>query len=84
MCVHALLSEDTELREYGTALLYNIAAKEVKTVVCISLCISICICICIPALLAINITAPAIRDASTRVPSKRCSSIVSRRSSAKI
>lgn len=35
VCVHCALSEEPELREVGTALLYNVAAKEVKTVVCI-------------------------------------------------
>ncbi|KAF9817864.1 hypothetical protein SFRURICE_003270 [Spodoptera frugiperda] len=33
--VHSCLSSDTALRDVGTALMYNIATKEVKTVVCI-------------------------------------------------
>ena len=32
-CVHAVLSADPALRDAGTALLYNIATKEVKSVV---------------------------------------------------
>ncbi|KPJ03668.1 hypothetical protein RR46_04280 [Papilio xuthus] len=35
VCVHCALSEEPELREAGTALLYNVATKEVKTVVSI-------------------------------------------------
>ncbi|CAH2105968.1 unnamed protein product [Euphydryas editha] len=36
VCVHCVLSEAPALRDAGTALLYNIATKEVKTVVSIA------------------------------------------------
>ncbi|CAH2220746.1 jg2218 [Pararge aegeria aegeria] len=36
VCVHCVLSEAGELRDAGTALLYNVATKEVKTVVSIA------------------------------------------------
>jgi hypothetical protein len=35
--VNAILSQDAELRDRGTAILYNLATKEVKSVVCISI-----------------------------------------------
>ncbi|XP_014362165.2 uncharacterized protein LOC106713811 [Papilio machaon] len=38
VCVHCALSEEPELREAGTALLYNVATKEVKTVVFDEVC----------------------------------------------
>ncbi|CAK1547369.1 unnamed protein product [Leptosia nina] len=41
VCVQCMLSEQTDLREYGTALLYNIASKEVKTVVFDEVCVEL-------------------------------------------
>ncbi|KAG6460152.1 hypothetical protein O3G_MSEX011808 [Manduca sexta] len=41
VCVHATLSEDAELREVGTALMHNIATKEVKTVVFDEVCVEL-------------------------------------------
>ncbi|XP_045497438.1 uncharacterized protein LOC123695586 isoform X1 [Colias croceus] len=41
VCVQCMLSEQTELRECGTALLYNIASKEVKTVVFDEVCVEL-------------------------------------------
>ncbi|KAI5652193.1 PPPDE putative peptidase domain-containing protein [Phthorimaea operculella] len=40
VCVHAALAEG-ELREYGTALMYNVATKEVKTVVFDEVCVEL-------------------------------------------
>ncbi|XP_072931605.1 uncharacterized protein [Epargyreus clarus] len=42
VCVHCLLSDDAELRDVGTALLYNVATKEVKTVVFDEVCVELC------------------------------------------
>ncbi|KAL4707497.1 hypothetical protein ACJJTC_000249 [Scirpophaga incertulas] len=39
--VHCSLSEDEELRDVGTALMYNIATKEVKTVVFDEACVEL-------------------------------------------
>ncbi|XP_063898234.1 uncharacterized protein LOC110378481 isoform X2 [Helicoverpa armigera] len=39
--VHACLSADPELRDVGTALMYNIATKEVKTVVFDEVCVEL-------------------------------------------
>lgn len=36
VCVHGVLAPEPALRDAGTALLYNVATKEVKTVVCIA------------------------------------------------
>lgn len=36
VAVHATLGEEPELRDVGTALMYNMATREVKTVVCIA------------------------------------------------
>ena len=36
VCVHSCLSAELALRDVGTALMYNIATKEVKTVVSIA------------------------------------------------
>lgn len=33
--VHSLLSDSSVLQEYGSAIVHNLACKEVKTVVCI-------------------------------------------------
>ncbi|CAH0397691.1 unnamed protein product [Chilo suppressalis] len=41
VCVHSCLSEDPELRDLGTALMYNIATKEVKTVVFDEVCVEL-------------------------------------------
>ncbi|KAJ2939841.1 hypothetical protein O0L34_g18035 [Tuta absoluta] len=40
VCVHAALAEGA-LREYGTALMYNVATKEVKTVVFDEVCVEL-------------------------------------------
>lgn len=37
VAVHSLLSEDPQLRDVGSAIVHNLACKEVKTVVCIQL-----------------------------------------------
>ncbi|CAH0723068.1 unnamed protein product, partial [Brenthis ino] len=42
LCVHCVLSADAALRDAGTALLYNIAAKEVKTVMFDEVCVELC------------------------------------------
>ncbi|XP_041978048.1 uncharacterized protein LOC121732282 [Aricia agestis] len=42
VCVHCTLCEDAALRDAGTALLYNIATKEVKTVVFDEVCAELC------------------------------------------
>ncbi|XP_045772110.1 uncharacterized protein LOC123872035 isoform X2 [Maniola jurtina] len=42
VCVHCVLSEAGELRDAGTALLYNVATKEVKTVVFDEVCVELC------------------------------------------
>lgn len=36
VAVHATLGDEPELRDVGTALMYNMATREVKTVVCIA------------------------------------------------
>ncbi|XP_068632236.1 uncharacterized protein [Battus philenor] len=41
VCVHCALSEEPELRDAGTALLYNVATKEVKTVVFDEVCVEL-------------------------------------------
>ncbi|XP_022122049.2 uncharacterized protein LOC110997957 isoform X3 [Pieris rapae] len=41
VCVQCMLSDQTDLREFGTALLYNIASKEVKTVVFDEVCVEL-------------------------------------------
>ncbi|KAM3960612.1 uncharacterized protein ACR2FA_005353 isoform 2-T5 [Aphomia sociella] len=41
VCVHSCLSEDAELRELGTALMHNMATKEVKTVVFDEVCVEL-------------------------------------------
>ncbi|KAJ0177512.1 hypothetical protein K1T71_007521 [Dendrolimus kikuchii] len=41
VCVHSTLSEEPELREVGTALMHNIATKEVKTVVFDEVCVEL-------------------------------------------
>ncbi|CAB3239020.1 unnamed protein product [Arctia plantaginis] len=41
VCVHSALSQDGELRELGTALMHNIATKEVKTVVFDEVCVEL-------------------------------------------
>ncbi|VVC90073.1 uncharacterized protein LOC126978780 isoform X2 [Leptidea sinapis] len=41
VCVSCTLSPQTELRECGTALMYNIACKEVKTVVFDEVCVEL-------------------------------------------
>ncbi|CAG9785896.1 unnamed protein product [Diatraea saccharalis] len=41
VCVHACLAEDARLRETGTALMYNVATKEVKTVVFDEVCVEL-------------------------------------------
>lgn len=41
VAVHACLSADPELRDVGTALMYNIATKEVKTVVFDEVCVEL-------------------------------------------
>lgn len=41
VCVHATLSSDPELRETGTALMHNVATKEVKTVVFDEVCVEL-------------------------------------------
>ncbi|XP_075974000.1 uncharacterized protein LOC142975160 isoform X2 [Anticarsia gemmatalis] len=41
VCVHSTLSQDAELRETGTALMHNIATKEVKTVVFDEVCVEL-------------------------------------------
>lgn len=41
VCVHSALSQDEELRELGTALMHNIATKEVKTVVFDEVCVEL-------------------------------------------
>lgn len=35
VAVHSLLSEDQNLKDVGSAIVHNLACKEVKTVVCI-------------------------------------------------
>lgn len=35
VAVHSLLSEDENLKDIGSAIVHNLACKEVKTVVCI-------------------------------------------------
>ncbi|XP_046959659.1 uncharacterized protein LOC124529791 [Vanessa cardui] len=42
VCVHCVLSEAPALRDAGTALLYNVATKEVKTVVFDEVCVELC------------------------------------------
>lgn len=41
VAVHSLLADLPILQEYGAAVIYNLACKEVKTVVCISSCLII-------------------------------------------
>ncbi|CAH0579552.1 unnamed protein product [Chrysodeixis includens] len=41
VCVHCTLSSDLELRELGTALMHNVATKEVKTVVFDEVCVEL-------------------------------------------
>ncbi|XP_026324945.1 uncharacterized protein LOC113233925 [Hyposmocoma kahamanoa] len=41
VCVHALLAEDPTLRDLGTALMHNVATKEVKTVVFDEVCVEL-------------------------------------------
>ncbi|XP_023935118.2 uncharacterized protein LOC112043776 [Bicyclus anynana] len=45
VCVHCVLSEAGELRDAGTALLYNVATKEVKTVVFDEVCVELCMAV---------------------------------------
>ncbi|CAH2036871.1 unnamed protein product, partial [Iphiclides podalirius] len=54
VCVHCALSEEAELRDAGTALLYNVATKEVKTVVFDEVCVELAM-----AALQLLSTAPA-------------------------
>ncbi|KAL0841642.1 hypothetical protein ABMA28_015294 [Loxostege sticticalis] len=54
VCVHSCLSDDAELRDVGTALMYNIATKEVKTVVFDEVCVELAM-----ALLQLLQCAPA-------------------------
>ncbi|XP_028160724.1 uncharacterized protein LOC114353093 isoform X2 [Ostrinia furnacalis] len=54
VCVHSCLSEDAELRDVGTALMYNVATKEVKTVVFDEVCVELAM-----ALLQLLQCAPA-------------------------
>lgn len=42
VCVHSTLSEDPELRDIGTAIMHNVATKEVKTVVFDEVCVELC------------------------------------------
>lgn len=36
VAVHSLLAEDADLQDRGSAIVHNLACKEVKTVVCIA------------------------------------------------
>ncbi|CAG5032425.1 unnamed protein product [Parnassius apollo] len=58
VCVHCALSEQARLRDAGTALLYNVATREVKTVVFDEVCVELCMA----ALQLLSGAAPALDE----------------------